>query len=734
MSVNPQSPVLGRPLSFPNDHHPATFTETHRASIPDVPYDTTSSSDTFTPHQQPSQRFSNVPLRDREESEGVLNGRETDDGHSLANTFGTMDMRHGEQGERSSAVEKSSTARNTPASAELVGAPTANDNHQNSTSGPDQLEPKMDQLKNSILAPRPDPKPTNIVVNRDSSSETMREAPSSSSSRPEHLPELKDPSDHQLLKAGMVAGSAAGAGAAAREILVSRGHGVSHEGGGREPRGYMNVEVPDKWGITSSRIKEARWKATKKALILFGFITLWLWICLSIFWGSTYRLTNFLPSLTVHVIPFDTPSGTSYLNGPMIKEANYVASLPSSVVHLGYEVKDPANYPNGLDDVRRSVIAQDCWAAIVVNANASTAWTNALTSGDASYDPTGAIGIYYAGARFYQVVLLYFNAIISETLTNPLSTARSNALEAFMASASTNPTLLTNAARVPQAIGVGFGYTIFDVRPIQNYAWAGAAPMEASLIYFIIFAFYLALFGGMARMKSGLQQRIKFTSMLRLRMGWPLLAYFFISLWQTLVVRAWQVPLTDHLGRAGFVTLWALNYVTIIAAGFAMETVLAVVGISWLPFFLILWIILNITSSFYPIEMMPNFYRFLRWMPFVHNVEVGVLQSQHIAQSHVDPPTSLELTKFMFTVVLSVPHRQLQQAYKIIAFGTDLQHRLGLHFGIIFAVIGVELIFLPLALFFERWSSDRSARKQQEQKAAEEKEKKQNDGGQGEEA
>jgi len=34
-----------------------------------------------------------------------------------------------------------------------------------------------------------------------------------------------------------------------------------------------------------------------------------------------------------------------------------------------------------------------------------------------------------------------------------------------------------------------------------------------------------------------------------------------------------------------------LNYVTLISAGFAMETVLAIVGIPFLPFFLILWII-----------------------------------------------------------------------------------------------------------------------------------------------
>lgn len=40
-----------------------------------------------------------------------------------------------------------------------------------------------------------------------------------------------------------------------------------------------------------------------------------------------------------------------------------------------------------------------------------------------------------------------------------------------------------------------------------------------------------------------------------------------------------------------------LNYVTLISAGFAMETVLAIVGMQWLPFFLILWIIREFVLS-----------------------------------------------------------------------------------------------------------------------------------------
>ena len=68
---------------------------------------------------------------------------------------------------------------------------------------------------------------------------------------------------------------------------------------------------------------------------------------------------------------------------------------------------------------------------------------------------------------------------------NPLATARGAAFQSFVRSTAGNANAITLASRVPQAIGTGFGYTIFDLRSIQNDQWASAAPMEAALIYFV---------------------------------------------------------------------------------------------------------------------------------------------------------------------------------------------------------------------------------------------------------
>lgn len=67
----------------------------------------------------------------------------------------------------------------------------------------------------------------------------------------------------------------------------------------------------------------------------------------------------------------------------------------------------------------------------------------------------------------------------------PLTTARRNALQAFNTYAANNNGAIANAAAAPQTLGTAVGYTVFDLRPIQDWAWSGAAPMEASLIYFV---------------------------------------------------------------------------------------------------------------------------------------------------------------------------------------------------------------------------------------------------------
>jgi hypothetical protein len=230
--------------------------------------------------------------------------------------------------------------------------------------------------------------------------------------------ELGEPSEKQYRRAGMAGTTVSGAGAAGSMALIT---GHDHE-----PRGWREVAVDDKHHVWSGHISGARssalkvssdvrpWNGTgswQKVLLLFALITVWLWICLPIFWGSTYLLTEHFPNLEIHLVSFDT-AANSYLNGPMTEMAHMQASLPKQEVHLGWTVRGASDYPNGVSDVEANVLSQRSWATVVINANATTAWTQAVQNGDASYDPTGAITVYLQSARFYQVTLLYIEQLV----------------------------------------------------------------------------------------------------------------------------------------------------------------------------------------------------------------------------------------------------------------------------------------------------------------------------------
>jgi hypothetical protein len=186
--------------------------------------------------------------------------------------------------------------------------------------------------------------------------------------------------------------------------------------------------------------------------------------------------------------------------------------------HLGYRVIHVTQSPysdlgtqGAIDDVLR----KRCWAAIVIHSNATTAWRNAVQAGDAEYDPQGTVGIYYMGARYYQIVLLYLRPFVSSSsshyssvrdqlfpsspfepqlirdVSTNIQTASQTALSSILTSLSntytapsqyppTQPPVTTTLAAletVPQAMSGPFGYYTYDLRP--QTAWGAAAVFEA---------------------------------------------------------------------------------------------------------------------------------------------------------------------------------------------------------------------------------------------------------------
>ncbi|KAK0444661.1 uncharacterized protein EV420DRAFT_997530 [Desarmillaria tabescens] len=173
------------------------------------------------------------------------------------------------------------------------------------------------------------------------------------------------------------------------------------------------------------------------------------------------------------------------------------------------------------------------------------------------------------------------------------------------------------------------------------------------LIYLLILSFFIVMIGVSAREVSGLQNKLTTGSLIRVRLVSVFIAYFMISLFYSLLSRAFQVDFSRKFGSAGFVIFWMLNFVGMLSVGLALEAMITLLTIRFMPFFMILWIISNVSVCFMPIAVLPNIYRYGYAMPF-YNVSGAV---------------------------------------RTILFGT--KNELGLHFGILIAWTVISMITLP---------------------------------------
>ncbi|EME40716.1 hypothetical protein DOTSEDRAFT_74304 [Dothistroma septosporum NZE10] len=119
----------------------------------------------------------------------------------------------------------------------------------------------------------------------------------------------------------------------------------------------------------------------------------------------------------------------------------------------------------------------------------------------------------------------------------------------------------------------------------------------------------------------------------------------------------------DAYGHGTFPVYWMLNFFGMIALGLACENVAMFVGQPWTGLWLIFWVITNVSTAFYDIDIEPGFYHWGYAWP-LHYVVEGSRQ---------------------------------------ILF--DLHSRIGLDFGVLIAWGAVNTALFPIACWFMRWKS-----------------------------
>ncbi|KAJ5771765.1 hypothetical protein N7520_002294 [Penicillium odoratum] len=397
---------------------------------------------------------------------------------------------------------------------------------------------------------------------------------------------------------------------------------------------------------------------------------------LSIFWGSQFTTEAKYPNLHVWVVDFDGQVEPYLTNDTVVGPAviNVTKEYESSSsLHLGYHFKSAADFNYDPWAVRQAVYDEHAYAAVIINPNATSLLRAAMTTNNKTYDPTGALQTIIISARDEGT---YYNYILPD-----LTILQSLILSSFgpqwtSSLLSTNTNLSTIP---PQTINPAIGFTNIDLRPFTP---AVAAPaVSIGLIYLIIISFFNFPFLMPVHaqfIKPEGHPPLKIPHWLLWRVLSSITAYFFLSLFYSLVSLAFQIPFSNSpapdtvsannpnaYGHGSFVVFWMLNWVGMTALGIPCENMAMVLGFPWSSFFLIFWVITNVATGFYPLDLASTFYRWgYAW-----------------------------------------PLHRIVEALRTILFGTH--SRIGLDFGVLFIWIAVSLAFFPVATLIMRWKMKR---------------------------
>ncbi|EJD42102.1 hypothetical protein AURDEDRAFT_68049 [Auricularia subglabra TFB-10046 SS5] len=413
-----------------------------------------------------------------------------------------------------------------------------------------------------------------------------------------------------------------------------------------------------RWNDPSlEQAKRQWWKAM---LLGTGLTTVVVLAVLSIYWGAFWRAPAHAHNLRVAVVDLDQAA-----IGQAVVSTFTSAAVTGAQEQLSYEIAPPGAFADE-QQIIRHVTSERVWAAIVVAQGASTRLERAVQSADASYNSSRAIRVFFERARNENAIPTYIITQTQNALNQFAERFAQQHAQGLAANGSVDLAKLLTSA--PNLVTQPAGFHLVDLHPFD--VPVAAAVDFVGLIYLLVISFLVAINSFNARLPLGFDRRLAYPTLLKLRVFSALGCYFFISWAYCLISLFFQVPFSRFHGRGGFVIYWAISYLGMCALGLVLESMLTLLTMRFNPFFMILWIILNVSVSFFPIELLPRIFRYGYAMPFYH---VG-------------------------------------RAVRTLVFGT--KSYLGLNFGVLIAWIVVAITSLSLALLLTRRRDEAAHRRQ----------------------
>lgn len=356
-------------------------------------------------------------------------------------------------------------------------------------------------------------------------------------------------------------------------------------------------------------------------------------ICvLSIYWGATYNRPHYLHTLDLlAVVQDDYIPSHLYSNNSNLKLTSDFLPMLDEAYSARWHIYNTSSFIKRFnlnnaseinDHVTHLIYEEDYWMSVNINANSTLNLLNSLLPrSNSDYKPF----------NFSENFMITYESGRDPTNLKASMLPLMQSLEKVYENWYTNkfyPSLLSNISSHISSINVTdisnagmlrFGY--YDHRQFFNYALV--SPLQVGLIYCLLLtAFQFAVYGPMhAKMSRVLT--FKHLIIYRIVICWSTM--FFLSLYFCTVSAIYRIKFDVAFGKAGFVVYWMSTWMVMLALGGANEnaiTIVNVYGRQYLMIWLMSWIIVNISPSFYPLALNDQFYRYGYCMPVHQAVDI----------------------------------------------------------------------------------------------------------------
>lgn len=380
------------------------------------------------------------------------------------------------------------------------------------------------------------------------------------------------------------------------------------------------LRVQTKLSFFNERIKDERTGIFLQTIKIYLIMGVFVLAVFSIYWGSYFdRPSRFKNLRMLVVIADDQP-----VNGmqPYIGESlRSVLQTPEAKFLGKWHIQNNTEFAeiaakNGrtlFEEVQQQVFDQHYWASIYVRPNATYNLFQAIEQGNTSYNVSyNSVVAYFETGRDIITMGTYISPNLAKINAMFLQT-QSSIIESMMVGKNTSE--IFNSINSVKVASSSLEFFNFDGIPFTDPVII--APAQVGLIYMVILTFFSFNFFSTVYPRTA-KMNLKKHHLLLYRIGSTVCSFLVLSFFFSMVSLAFQIDFSRAFGKGGWPVYWATNFLTMWAVGAMNEAVAMQIILVYPPlvgFWLLFWVVSNISATFSPIALCPDFYRFSYGMP-----------------------------------------------------------------------------------------------------------------------